>query len=487
MRRRTFSLSALVPLFVAAIALPSCECGVEDSADSEPVLDLDPAHTVVVITIDSLSPRILMGESFDWDVAPAMHEVFGESVVLPKVLTPIGITRPALGALLTGLYPQEHGARTNTADLRDGTTLLRRFRDAGYTTFGFSSNQCPIIQDGDTDEYYCTWNTELKGNVSMFERDRLLVEELNTRLALVNDDDPIFVWLHLNNVHHPFIADDAVVDEFYGGTYTGFLNPSDDDMVADVTLGELSYSTDERHYLEATYAAQLRETDDMIASVYDTLRDLDRYDDAILVLGADHGEELAERPGLNYFWHGCSPYNSVLQVVYAIRAPGRIDGGQVLEDWVGLTDIGPTIVELAAAFEWSGDVSGSSLLDYFTGGAAPTAALFAGRGATSAVMLQGDHKYLLNEEAEYDACEPYAGTPQTYPGQLEELYDLSIDPDESVNIVEDDSDRADAMHTALCEWMIDVGWVPEEQADLSILMQECNDWLCGVGSDYCEE
>lgn len=468
-------------------ALGGTACGLfrDEPEVDDTHLRWEPAHTVVVITVDSLSPRILMGETWDWDVAPAMHEVFDEAVLLSQLITPAGTTRPALASMLTGLYPQQHGARTNSSELREGTTLLRRFTDAGYLTFGFTSNQCPIIRDGDVEEYYCTWNDELTGSHSLEERDQLLVDELNARLRTVASDEPVFVWLHLNNVHHPFMADFDLVDSFYGGSYSGFLIPSNDDMVADVTLGALDITPDEQRYLEATYAAQLSVTDGMIDEVLQTLRDLERYDDAIIVLGADHGEELAEHSDYRYFWHGCSPYNSVLRVVYALRAPGRLDAGQVFDGWFSLTDIAPTLVELAGAFPWSGERAGSSLVDHLTGGEPPELPVFSSRGNSSAVMVHEDHKLILSEAEGYESCEPYAGTGVVYPGDTVELYDLVVDPAEELNLASSDTTRADSMHTHLCEWMVEVGWVPADQAETNVLSIQCNAWLCDHRSDAC--
>ena len=488
--RPTLSLRSLsvVPVVLVA-SLSSCQCrqGVDDSQLADTQLAWEPAQTVVLITIDSLSPRILLGETWDWEVAPTLHGVFDESVLLPNVLTPAGVTRPALASVLTGLYPQQHGARTNSAELRAGTSLLRRFRDEGYTSYGFSSNQCPLIRDGDTDEYLCTWNDELTGTYNLEERDQLLVDGLIERLTLQPADDPMFLWLHVNNVHHPYMADRDLAEEYYGGAYMGFLNPGDDDMVADVTLGQIGYTADERRYLEANYAAQLTQTDAMIGDVLQTLRDLGRYDDAIIVLGADHGEELAERQDVDYFWHGCSPYNSVLRVVYSLRAPGRIQGGQVLDGWVSSTDLAPTIVELASSFRWAGEKAGSSLVPYLTGGAAPDAPVYSGRGTGTAVMIQQDFKYLLADAEEYSSCEPYSGSKQGYASRLEELYDLSVDGAEEIDLISSEPERVVAMHTTMCEWMVDVGWVSSEQADDNLLFSECEVWLCEVGSEYCTD
>jgi arylsulfatase A-like enzyme len=480
--------AGLPPLALSLLLLCGCGRGcerVEDSAE-EP-LRWEPADTVVLITIDSLSPRILMGESWDWEVAPTLHTLFDESVLLPRVLTPMGITRPALASLITALYPAQHGIRSNSTELRSGTSVLRMFREAGYRSYGFSANQCPLIQDGDVDEYFCTWNDELSGSYGLRERDRLLVEELNRRLLEQPADEPLFLWLHLNNVHHPFIADRDQAEAFFGAPYQGELNPGDDEMLAEITLGERSLDEDEQRYLEATYAAQLTETDALIGSVLDSLVALGRYDEAVVMVGADHGEELADHLDHRYFWHGCSPYNSVLQVVYAVRAPGRVEGGGSLDAWVSSTDLAPTLVDLASAFHWRGPRSGASLVDAMLGGPAPDAAIFASRGSGTALVVQDERKYQMADTELYQACSPYSGTELGYPGAREELYDLLADPREEDNLVEPERERADQLRTLLCTWMAGVGWVPPAEQDGNELWAECEDWLCEQGSELCPE
>ena len=480
-------LSVLPLVLLGLSACDGCRAapGAEDSVPSS---RWDPAHTVVLITIDSLNSHMLLESEWGGSVAPTLEGLFDESVRLDNVLTTQGTTRPALGSLITGLYPEEHGARTNYTDLRNGTTILKQFHDAGYTTFGLSSNQCPLLVEDEMDLRFCSWNNELKDeSLTLVQRDERLIEDLTAALHQLPADEDLFVWLHLNNVHTPYSANVEDVDILHPEAYLGDLDPSSDDAVTRVTLGLRDYSEADRHYLEAVYAAQIRVTDAHIAEVFDALELIERWDDAVVVVGADHGEELAERGDIKYFWHGCSPYSTVLRVVYSIRAPGRLEGGQVLDAWVSITDIAPTIVELASASAWSGELSGVSLVDYMLGDAAPERSIFASRARATAVMVKDDQKYIYNSTPNFDGCLPYSSYDGFYyPGKFEELYDLSLDPDEVYNLLEDDPVAAVEPRTELCEWFTAVGWHVEGAIESEALHEMCQNWLCSIDSEYCQ-
>ncbi|MBW2381700.1 MAG: sulfatase-like hydrolase/transferase [Deltaproteobacteria bacterium] len=51
--------------------------------------------------------------------------------------SPIPLTLPSHGSMLTGRYPVHHGSHDNGQALGDGTTLPERLRAAGWQTAGF--------------------------------------------------------------------------------------------------------------------------------------------------------------------------------------------------------------------------------------------------------------------------------------------------------------------------------------------------------------
>jgi arylsulfatase A-like enzyme len=438
----------------------------------------DPAETVVLITMDSVNARVMLGEEWAWEVMPTLSAFHERSVLFDHVLTTRGVTQVALSSLLTGLYPKNHGVRGNEMDSDDAfavrlPSLLRRFQDAGYRTYGFSANQCQLI-DAYVDERACTWERELEDDLSMSNRDRRLVDELVATLSDTPEDERVFLWLHLNNPHKPWDADREALAEFHPQAYEGVLSPQSEGSLDQVTLGQTGYDTLDRAWVEATYASQLRDTDAQIERVFESLRALDRFDDAVIAVGVDHGEELAAHA--DYFWHGCSPYSSVLRVVYAVSSP-LLPQGWRHGDWVSSADIAPTLVDLASAFPWEGDRDGRSLASAVIDGESTQGPVYFERTPETAGMILEGHKVILSSEEGFDGCTPYNATPGVqYPSRTLELYDLDSDPGEVHDLAEVEPELAEELEREVCTWITSGSWVDESHPSENLLAQ-CEELL----------
>ncbi|MFH1465685.1 MAG: sulfatase [Pseudomonadota bacterium] len=435
------------------------------------------AHTVVIITLDALNADMLHGGPEHWDTAPRMMALLDESTVYRRGQSPRSITAPALASMLTGSYPAHHCLRGNVGQAESWkglarTTLLERFQAAGYRTLGYSANQCYLLDAG-TDQRTCTWDGELEGDYSLRRRDELLVEQLDVALRELARDDDIFLWLHLDNPHMPYEGNPAYYRQFHPTTYEGTLQPHSDASLTAVTLGERDYDEEDRLHLLATYASQIRESDDRVGRVLDALVDIGRYDDAVIVLGADHGEEIGYHH--RYFWHGCSFYRSGIEVTWAFHAPGRLPAGWY-ETPISTVDIAPTLVDLADGFEWNGPMDGRSLVDQALAERAADEPVYVERGsATAGVVWQG-YRYMLSGEAGYHNCEPYTDTDESaYPNQQVELYDLEADDDESHNLAGTGRAEEDDLEEMTCRWMLGSGWLTGFDHPDASLLDHCRE------------
>ena len=456
-------------LVAAASLLVGCPPPADDTAAIEPV------DTVVLITVDALSPRILWGNGGEWDTAPQLMAMFDESVVLPNVLTPRGLTAVALTSLSTGSYPRDHGIRINTGAARPRrATLFERFQGAGYRTLGYSANLCYVMDYG-VDERVCTWSGEEPELGGLAERDNQLVDRLLERLPGLPDDERVFLWLHLNQPHKPFVAIDAYYDLFHPEPYTGQLDVSDVDQTYAVAMGTEPFDEGDRLHMEAVYASQVRAMDDNVGRVLDALDAIGRYDDALVVFGADHSEELAEHH--NFFYHGCPPYNDTLGVTFAFRSPQRLLQPAQLTTWVSNIDIAPTIGELSGAFTWGGDPEGRSLAGPIRAGNISPEPIYLERGVQTAGILYDTDKYIMSGTEGTSDCNPYNELGGAYPGELEELYDLDDDPGELTNLVDQRSSLRDELRTDVCSWIRASDWVEWEEVTDNLLLQQCDDWL----------
>jgi len=428
-----------------------------------------------MITVDALSKRMLWGNHGNWETAPELWKFFDESVVLRNVLTPRGLTAVALTSLSTGVYPRDHGLRVNGNLARPSRdTLFERFQAAGYYNLGYSANLCYVMDYG-VDERVCTWRTEEPDLGGLEERDELLVSQLIERLDSLSTDQPVFIWLHLNQPHKPFRPVVEFYKEFHPQPYTGDLDLEDVMAVDRVALGVQDLSGKERRHMEATYASQVRAVDGRIARLLDKLDEVGRYQDSLIVFGADHSEELAEHN--NFFYHGCPPYNDTLGISFAFHAPAHLPQGLVIDDWVSNTDIAPTIAEVSGAFRWSGDPVGRSLASSLQSGIVEPRPIYLERGVETAGIIDGLDKYIMSGTEGTNDCTPYNKYDAVYPGELEELYDLESDPGELNNIFDERTSLRDDLRTQLCEWIQQDDWVPWEDVDNNALLTQCAKWL----------
>jgi arylsulfatase A-like enzyme len=471
MRAHATTVLPIAPLAMA------CACHRFDPDDESAAPDpgWGRAHTVVVITIDSLNTDMLFGGPEHWETAPRIMALFDEATVYRNAQAPRSVTAPALSSMLTGAYPMHHGLRDNAghADVWVGlerTTLLERFQAAGYRTLGYSANQCYLLDPG-TDQRACTWEGELKGDYTLRERDAMLVDQLDAALRELSPEEDIFLWLHLNNPHMPYEVVEEYYREFHPWTYEGDLLPQNESSLAAVTLGRRDYDEEDRLHLLATYASQIRETDDRVGQILDALTDIGRQDDAIIAFGADHGEEIGAH--YDYFWHGCTFYSSGLEIPWVFRAPGRLPAG-FYETQIGAVDVAPTLVDLAGAFPWDGPLDGRGLADQAVAQRADDEPVYFERSPNTAGLVWQGYRYALSSAAGYGACKPYIGSGVVYPNEQVELFDLAADPEEFHNLAGTGLAEEEEYEAMTCAWLLGSDWLNGFEEAASVLLDRCS-------------
>jgi hypothetical protein len=166
------------------------------------------------------------------------------------------------------------------------------------------------------------------------------------------------------------------------------------------------------------YRAEVEYVDREIGRLVARLKDQGMYDEAVLIVTADHGEGLGDH---DLMGHIHQLYDSLLHVPLIIVAPGHLKPGLVVEDPVSLVDILPTVGDLMA-WELPGETSGRSLLPLTRGSSIGDKPFLA---ATARPQSR------QNLEALIDGGLKLIVDPDT---QAVELYDLAEDPGELQNL-----------------------------------------------------
>jgi arylsulfatase A-like enzyme len=115
---------------------------------------------------------------------------------------------------------------------------------------------------------------------------------------------------------------------------------------------------DVRH-LHALYEGEVHAADRQFGAFLAQLRFFDLYDESLIILVGDHGEEFNEHGG---FDHGRTLYEELLRVPLLVKLPRSWGLAGRIATPVSTVDIAPTILEIAGGRLPGGGFQGTSLL-----------------------------------------------------------------------------------------------------------------------------
>jgi len=387
---------------------------------------------VLFLTIDTLRADRLNSYGYtERTTSPELDALFASGVRFDQAIAPRALTWPALATVLTGSYPSGHGVIQNGYDLPDDLeTLPKALDEAGYETAAILGNMCKANHQG-WDSFQCTQGRDGRG--IQWTRDWA------EKRAQRQNAPPFFLWVHLFGAHSPYYNGGDLAATELDPTYQGDLVPKKWRLDAIMKEKEQLTTADIRH-LNAIYDAAVIGSDRIAGRILAALKEAGLLENTLIVLLADHGEDLYQHNG--YLYHACSVYQSSLHVPLGIAAPGLIDGGGTVLQTVELSDVAPTVLDLLGLAPLPA-AQGSSLRSYLerperSGAGKPA---FSEYGDTRIRTVQaGPWKLVHNPEKLTPIC--FAGPEDLYPIAEVELFDLSKDPLEQSNLAEAEPTRA---------------------------------------------
>ena len=165
-----------------------------------------------------------------------------------------------------------------------------------------------------------------------------------------------FGYVHFLGCHAPFVPQhrDADYMASFGFEYDEATNRkagidfTRSETEARVNDGELELSDAQERFLHLVYEAQLRWADqELIRPLIQSLKDRGRYDDTLILITADHGEELYEHGRLA---HGHALWHQLMHVPLIAKYPkgGKPEGvGPQVSSLTSSVDIYPSLLALA--------------------------------------------------------------------------------------------------------------------------------------------
>lgn len=308
---------------------------------------------VVFLTVDTL--RVDHVGAFSPDspaLTPHMDALAADGVAYTQAYSPISVTGPAFCTVHTGMLPGTHGVTMNVfrggSTLKPGVkTLAERLEDKGYRRGAFVSaftlrHKLGLVQG--FERYDQPKGNRREGRKTV---DRMLswVEEEAGWLR------PRFLWWHTYDPHGPLTP--------WGEDPTPGQWRQDDAELAHLPKYQRIGKVTEPGFYATRYARAVEHTDDQIGRIVAWLKEEGRYDNALIVLTADHGETFTERE--LWFDHGTTAHEEQLHVPLIVKYPRGRGAGTRVDALVGLHDLVPTVGEVVG-FAVGKRVDGKSLL-----------------------------------------------------------------------------------------------------------------------------
>ncbi len=313
--------------------LPGCGTG-----DSVPSGGPD-LPSVVVLSIDTLRADRLSLYGAERETTPGLEALARESLVFDGAHTVMAWTLTAHMSMLTGLYPEQHGVRTQGKAFGEQRELLaERLSRAGYETYGL---------------YFSGWIHPRHGfdrGFDVFRAHKNAEEAFANAGEVIESRDPnrpLFLFLHLFDTHSVAINETTSLPYGAPGEYLRRFLPDAPDRFGpgsalEIWSGERDPTDAELEGLQALYDGTIRHVDDRLSDALDRWAQTGLLEEALLVITSDHGESLGTRLA-NYAAHG-GLFEEGMRVPLLIRRPDGERAGERVSQFVSLVDLVPTIL-----------------------------------------------------------------------------------------------------------------------------------------------
>lgn len=409
-------------------------------------------HPVVMILCDAMRADALSATGAPEGLTPHLDALAKESVVFEEAFSQASYTVSSIPSIFSGLYPQCHGivagADTlgeNAFKLKDETkTIASGFRGRGYRTGAVVSNLNAGSRYGNGigfDDYLELGLDPLRDEFwddehGTYPSRRITEKAVEWLDDLPEDQRSFFLYVHYFEPHAPYWPDasfeEGVVTEYHGA-WAGSPEVRDLHAMNHAQLQPDSpFGPEDLEHIKELYQATTRSVDASVGLLLDDLKRRGVYDDAMIIVISDHGEEFTEH-GL--MGHGEQTYDEGIHVPLMIKMPkgssveaGR-RGGQA-----ELVDLLPTLYALFDLGDPPPSAFGDDLSVRLAG--EPD-----GKRFTYAIALLEKSLSIRGDGWKYIEW-PWRSDDKAKGRHLRRLYHLASDPGAQVDVLDEHSIRA---------------------------------------------
>lgn len=314
-------------------------------------------RNIILVTVDALRADYVYKKN--GRTHPFISKLLDESIVVKNAVAPSYATISSFKGLLTDISPNTNlpASRPYFKLPKNAKLLAEELKEKGYITAGFSTNPhitriqgydrgFDYFYDGFGDKpdektkEYTSWFEDIKlrslswmrKNLKIefhrgkhfwgrlmalfyepgFESADSIIKKVYNFLNRTNTEKPIFLWVHLMEVHSPYQLEDGLFDEI------------EEDKIPlwerqwlrhkrhqGKSLSESDLTEKDLEKIKSLYRCGIRKIDKILMNFYKYLKDKELLDDSIFIITSDHGEGLGDRGLIS---HPSNLFNPCLMV-----------------------------------------------------------------------------------------------------------------------------------------------------------------------------
>ena len=422
------------------------------------------APDVFLISMDTTRADHMSTYGYDRETSPNLTALAADGLNFTQARSPAQWTVPGHASMLTGLYPTRHGAhyvggwsagpaiygRKRVFPLaEDRTTLAEVLHDRGWATAGFVANFANLYRGFGMAQGFQRYEDQpgllfrpaphVVGFVQQFSPAFMKkpfrgARDINAAalawLDQVPSGRPAFVFMNYLEPHH-WIA--APPYDLWARDLPHAARLARKGLFTHAIPANLS--KEERDFVTANYDGQILAMDAALGELVADLKKRGRYENALIVVTADHGELLGEHDMVGH--GGRMMYEGLLHVPMVVKLPGAVRPRAGIDNPVQLVDILPTVLQTIGAPVPAG-VQGSPLQQVARNSLAeedinPEFVSFYGEVYNRALRVFYDGPYKLIASSRGERL----------------LFDLTKDPDETNDLAKQERQQVSGMEEEL--------------------------------------
>ncbi|MDO8269573.1 MAG: sulfatase [Candidatus Levybacteria bacterium] len=409
---------------------------------------------VLMISIDALRADHVGIYGYNKNTTPNIDNFARNSYIFRNAYTMVPMTHPSLFTFMTGRTPFESRIISNTdiGPSYNNKTLASILSEYGYDTSAFVANEAVLSQGFNTFKFqlFKSYYIDEQGRELYIQNKESDYEAFMHRAIQSigqNKNKPFFTWIHLMDNHAPYYPEEELRCKF-NLKYCVETKKSSaelENLRAEYQMCQATVPKERVELMKALYDGGISSADTIVGKILEELRIKGVDKKTIVIIYADHGEGFDHN---YYFSHREVLYNSAIQIPLIIKDPRKVISKRIDRE-VQNADVLPSILDLLNIPYERNSYTGRSFASSFypfpvslVPGKQDKFHYFVNSSWTKFAISNGRYKYIYS-------------LPQSClnNNQIEELYDIKEDRNESHNLLGKNAILAKELKQALLKYL----------------------------------